>query len=78
MPLLKVIKLPLPPTHTKSLERQSTSSLADLSQVLMVETAMLEDVEASTNGVVASSRTVAVVAEALQEAGARAHPPMLD
>lgn len=52
--------------------------LADLSQVLMEETDILEDVEVSTHGAVVNSKTVAVEVEVLLEAEERAHPRMLN
>lgn len=75
---LKVIRPPLLPTHTRFLERLFMSSLADLSQVLMEETDMLEDVEDLTHEAEVNSKTVAVEVEVLLEAGERAHPPTLD
>jgi len=78
MPPLKVTKPLPPPIHTKFLERPFTSSLADLSQALMEETDMLEDVEVLTHEVGVSSKTVVVEVEVLLEAEERAHLPMLD
>lgn len=78
MPLLKVTKQLLPPTHTKFPERPFMLRLADLSQVLMEETDILEDVEVSTHGAVVNSKPVAVEVEVLLEAEERAHPPTLD